>query len=315
MRLVQFRGKWCAYWREDGKPKRISLRTTDRVLAEQRLADLKKKPTGVTVTDIMESYLADRRQIVTAPQRLADAWKALGPLFGALRPDQVTVDTCRHYTAHRRSMGRKNNTIRKELSTLRTGLRWDDPHTPARFELPPSDPPRDRHLSRDEFHRLLRGADAHHVKLFILLALSTAGRMAAILDLTWNRVDFEKGIIRLSDGTQRRKGRATVPMTDAARKALLEASEGATTPYVIEWAGACVQNIKKGIKRAAERAGLDGVTAHVLRHTAAVWMAEAGVPMSEVAQYLGHSDSRITERVYARYSPEYLATAAMALEV
>ena len=33
-------------------------------------------------------------------------------------------------------------------------------------------------------------------------------------------------------------------------------------------------------------------------------MAEAGVPMSVIAQYLGHSDSRLTERVYAQYSPE-----------
>jgi len=44
-------------------------------------------------------------------------------------------------------------------------------------------------------------------------------------------------------------------------------------------------------------------------------MAEAGISMSEIAQYLGHSDSTITERVYAKYSPEYLKTAASALEV
>ena len=73
--------------------------------------------------------------------------------------------------------------------------------------------------------------------------------------------------------------------------------------------------MKKGIASAAERAGLEGVTPHVLRHTAAVWMAEAKTPMTEIAQYLGHSDSRITERVYARFSPDYLAGAAAALEL
>jgi integrase len=50
-----------------------------------------------------------------------------------------------------------------------------------------------------------------------------------------------------------------------------------------------------------------------MRHTAAVWMAEAGVPMPVIAQYLGHTDSRITERVYARFSPDYLRGAADAL--
>jgi integrase len=43
-------------------------------------------------------------------------------------------------------------------------------------------------------------------------------------------------------------------------------------------------------------------------------MAEACVTMDEIAQYLGHSDSRITASIYARYSPEHLRKAASALE-
>jgi integrase len=53
----------------------------------------------------------------------------------------------------------------------------------------------------------------------------------------------------------------------------------------------------------------------MLRHTAAVWMAEGGTPMSEIAQYLGHSTTLVTEKVYARYSPEYLKKAAAQLEI
>ncbi len=37
--------------------------------------------------------------------------------------------------------------------------------------------------------------------------------------------------------------------------------------------------------------------------------------MSEIARYLGHKDSRITERVYARFSPEHLRAASKSLEV
>jgi integrase len=57
------------------------------------------------------------------------------------------------------------------------------------------------------------------------------------------------------------------------------------------------------------------VTPHDLRHTAAVWMAADGVSMGKIAQYLGHSDSRITEKVYARFAPEHLRDAASALEL
>ncbi len=260
----------------------------------------------------MDRYLAEKDATATDPGRLRDAWKALAPTFAGLRPDQVTRDLCRQYAATR---NRAAGTVNKELRTLRAGLRLHDPHTPAQFLMMPGTPPRDRYLNRDEYAALVAGAASPHIRLAIVLMLGTAARVGAVLDLTWSRVDFGKGLIRLATGEGGRKGRATVPMTAAVRAALEEAAPAALSPYVIEYAGGRVVSIKKGFARAVKRAGLEGVTPHVLRHTAAVWMAEAGISMSEIAQVLGHSDSRITERVYARYSPSYLKGAVSALEV
>lgn len=62
MRIVSFRGKYYAYERENGQPRRISLRTADFDEAKRRLTDyqasLKRKAT--TVAEIVEDYLADR---------------------------------------------------------------------------------------------------------------------------------------------------------------------------------------------------------------------------------------------------------------
>lgn len=44
-------------------------------------------------------------------------------------------------------------------------------------------------------------------------------------------------------------------------------------------------------------------------------MAEAGVPMEEIAQFLAHSNVEITRKVYARFSPNHLRQAAKALEL
>jgi len=66
---------------------------------------------------------------------------------------------------------------------------------------------------------------------------------------------------------------------------------------------------------AAARRAVLKCSPHVLRHTAAVWMAEGGVPMAQIAQFLGHNDSRTTESVYARFSPNLLQHAATALEL
>ncbi|TMV83752.1 hypothetical protein FGG78_22395, partial [Thioclava sp. BHET1] len=137
--------------------------------------------------------------------------------------------------------------------------------------------------------------------------VTTAGRVGAILDLTWDRVDMLRGQINLrADAEGPRKGRAIVPMNGLSRPALLAAEAASLSDYVIEWAGGPVKSIRKGFTRTVERAGLTDVTPHVLRHTAAVYMAEGGVPMQKISQYLGHSSTAVTERTYARFAPDHL---------
>lgn len=143
--------------------------------------------------------------------------------------------------------------------------------------------------------------------------------MEALLDLTWDRVNFLRGHIHLHapSRTRNSKGRAIVPMNETARAALVEARQGAVTDHVIEWSGGRIRSVKRAINTCLRRTGLktrgDGV--HLLRHTAAVLMAESGVPIDEIAQYLGHSNSNTTAKVYARYSPDYLQGAATALNL
>lgn len=312
-RLGRYKGRWHAIWNDNGT-KRASLRTKDRAEAERAFADFLKRwnAPGETIADIMGAYLLDKQSSCADHERLENAWKRLEPVFGTLLPRHITRAICRDYIQNRAA---GPGTVRRELSVLRAGLRWFDPQSPAVFELPPPPPPRERHLSREEYERLVSAArQTPHVWLFTILALSTASRASALLELPWNRIDLERGIIRLGSGT-RLKGRATVPITERARQALTEAREVALTPFVIEYGGKRVGRIRKAFMRAVARAGLGtDVTPHVLRHTAAVWMAEGGTPMAEIAQYLGHSSPDVTYRVYARYSPSYLRGAAAALE-
>ncbi len=103
-------------------------------------------------------------------------------------------------------------------------------------------------------------------------------------------------------------------MNDTAFRELTIAKSIALTDHVIEWGGKAVKSIKKGVAAAARRAGLK-CSPHVLRHTAACLMAEDGVPMEEIAQFMGHSNLMTTRRIYARFSVDYLARAAGALEL
>ena len=59
------------------------------------------------------------------------------------------------------------------------------------------------------------------------------------------------------------------------------------------------------------------ITPNVLRHTAATWMAKRGVPLKEIAEYLGHTTTRMVEKHYAQLHPDWRdrAKAALAAEI
>jgi len=127
-------------------------------------------------------------------------------------------------------------------------------------------------------------------------------------------VDLSRGLIELrTQDMVNRKGRATVPINKPLHDALSAVED--KSGYVIQWAGEKVASVKKALKAAGKRAGVPWVSPHVFRHSAAVWMAEAGVPMEEITQFLGHANIEVTRKIYAKFSPTYLRKAAKALEL
>jgi len=54
------------------------------------------------------------------------------------------------------------------------------------------------------------------------------------------------------------------------------------------------------------------VTPHVLRHTCATWLMQAGVPRWEAAGYLGMTVETL-QRVYGHHHPDHLQEASDAM--
>lgn len=310
-KLTLYRGKWTAVSQSDGKTIRRSLRTSDKSLADSRFEDFlqqQKKP-NIFVHEIFQNYMKEKND-----PNLLYRWKVLEPHFTNLRPDQINKDTCKKYIAHRLDNGKRLATIITELSLLRAALRFENKNTAAEFYIPSQPEPRNRHLTRNEAKQLIDSAIAPHIKLYIIIGLTTAARKSAILQLKWSQIDFERGIIDFGKGNKN-KSKPVIPINMTLERALEVAYQYRTTDYVIENSSNSVKDIKRGFKAAVKRSGLIDVRPHDLRHTAAVWMAEDRKLMSEIAQYLGHTNSKVTERVYARYSPDYLRTTASALEL
>lgn len=334
-RLARRGNRFYVRWWEKGAWQRISTGETERRAAECFLKQFEagratpEPPSSPVISVIFEGYLADRKPVVRSYETLETCAKPLRRHLGDLEPGHLTRERVRFYVSRRRAEGHmvgpvaarrkkptQDGTIIRELLTLRAALKWalrekwiaDIPH----IEVPRQPAPRDRWLTREEADRLLDGAKAMHIRLFLALALYTAARAGAILDLTWDRVDFATGLIDygIVDGGKRR---VPVPIGEKLLPILEEARQAATSPHVVEHGGTKVASVKTGTRAAALRADLPGVTPHMLRHTAATWLAMRGIPMDVIARLLGHGDSRITQRVYAKYGPDYLRTAVAAL--
>lgn len=326
-RLGRHRGRYVAISGTDDDRRRVVL---DAILPEDAATEiaalnhaerLKARVGDVTIKGLWRQYLADRIADGKDVTRMEKAWVKLSQSFGHLHSETLTRDRCRAYISHRRRDGISDGTIRTELGYLSAALTFAAGEgliaRKPRLVLPPATRARERFLTRDEADRLLAYAEADHIKLFIRLSLATGGRPLHVLQLTWDRVDLDKGVANLDNpGLERtKKGRARVPLNDEAVEALRRAKLRAKSTHVIEYLGQPVGTVRAGIEAAAKRAGLSGVTQYTLRHTAGVWMAEAGIPMQEIAAFLGHSSLETTRKHYAHHHPEHLRDAAKALEV
>ena len=236
-------------------------------------------------------------------------------------------------------------TVIRELNQLRPALAWAWRNKWIRdeikFKMPVAQPaPRDRWLTKEEARTLINTGCAHasHLKLFIRLALATAARKAAILQLTWDRVHFPSDpeplswvidddleieyekfsatmLIDFGAGAGNKR-RAKVPIGDnpGLYRALREAFATRCCDHVIEYREASISDVKTALAAACKRAGITACTVHTLKHTAITWMVQGNLSFTKIAGITGTS-AAIIERVYGHHSPEFLAQVGDAVSI
>lgn len=345
-------GVYYARWTEGRRSKRATMGTRDAAEAQARFAHWllmggasgrPENPAQVyTVADLWAVYEAQHvEKKVNASATHAWSWKNLKAYFGDMVLAEVS-DAVPGYVAAREKglIGRpsKSATIRRELALLRACFNWCADATQRRamisiadvpgFALPADSEPRDRWLKEDEIKRLmdaavaLRGGERlSRVERFLWLALETGGRKQALLDLTWDRVDFETNVIHLAlpGRKQTKKRRASVPISRALRPVLERAYGERKGDLVLDHGGevwAAVQVVAahagfgpdRGVRKTGSKPKATGISPHVMRHTAATHMARRGVPLFIVAKILGDTIATV-EKTYAKHAPDDLRAA------
>jgi integrase len=318
-------GTYYVTWTEAGESrqysKRISTGTADRKLAEQFRAQFiaglnnPAPQTEPTIAYLLDRYRNEHGIKTRCLETIDFHLKALKPFFGDLLPRHVSNKTLEEYAKHRNA--KSNGTVLRQLSTLKAALRyaagnrWIASVPP--FKMPVrKPPPRAVWLTREQVTTLLSKAKSPHLRLFILIAVSTAARSGAILDLTWSQINFTERLIDFGRGWGNKR-RAIVPMNNDVYEALKTAKELAQTDYVIEFNGKRIQSVKGAFWTLCNDCRIKA-SPHVLRHTAATWLVMDGVPLREVARLLGNSEA-VVEQVYGKHSPDYLRRAVNALSI
>lgn len=318
-------GIWYIHWSEGRRPFRQSTGTRSRAEAEQFYAEfikgLSKAPAPpehlYTVSECVDHYIDEHLQGKASLKVAKWSNAPLSSILGDSIAISITPSQITKYVAQRKEKGLSYATIRRELELLRASLyhavRENRIIKAPAIKLPPPPPAREKYLTRKEAAKLVDAAKQKHIKLFILIALHTGQRKGAILDLTWDRVNFKSGVIDFNPPgrMQTAKKRVPIRMNSVLVSAMKKAQKERKGEYVIEFRGSegRVDNIRHGFTAARKAAGLpDTVTPHTLRHTCGTWLAQAGVDMWRISGILGHTTSRTTE-LYAKHDPDYMKDA------
>lgn len=331
-------GYYDIRYTENGKTKNKSTGTKDPIEAEAArarfAAEYTKPKVGKrpTVTEICDGYVAARKDIIASPESLVYVFAPSKRHLGSLYADTLTQSTINKYIKTRkvekveRVKGRwqdkpvSDATINKELRMLRAALNWAEAeHLIAkaptyRIELTTGDV-REDWITKEEANQLFDEASPH-LALFLLISLSTAKRREAVLSLKWDKVVLHlPGHEALDFGDDvGNKRRGTTPIAGNTRliEALKEAKAKAKTPYVIEYRGERVKDVKTALTATCKRAGVRHISAHTLKHSSITWMVQAGVAFERIAKFTNTSVQMI-ERVYGKHSPTFVAEAVGAV--
>ncbi len=219
----------------------------------------------------------------------------------------------------RASWPNRNFSAQKKLESLRAFFRfaqangWIGDNPAAKLESPATRRPQILPFTRQEMIRILAACDAYgdhygraglenarRLRALVLLLRYSGLRIGDAVSLSREHIAGGKLFLYTAKtGTP-----VWCPLPDSVIQAL-ELAPGSNAKYFF-WTGesklkSAVGDWQRSLKKLFALAQVSGGHAHRFRHTFAVELLLAGIPIERVSVLLGHSSTRITEKHYSAW--------------
>lgn len=166
------------------------------------------------------------------------------------------------------------------------------------------------YLTKAEINKLFKAIDKNENEVFkmrdktiIGLALATALRVSALVNINVDDIDFDNSVIKVVEKRQKVR---EIPMGENTKNMLQEYVEFRTKAYdgvdslalflTKSHNRLSVWDANDMLEKYCDLAGIKRVTFHKIRASSACALAKAGVPVKAIAQQLGHSGIGVTMR-------------------
>jgi len=311
--------------------KRWKVSSLNRTLAKQHealiKADLMKglltseqaKP--LLFKDWAASYLnlEEVKRLRSYRTRIIVVRLQLLPFFGNKIITEITPEDVEAYRAQRTrrnsqpaSLQTINNDhiILKHCLNVARRKRLLTVNPAALVPIPCANNERDRVLTGEEWQRLYAAASSH-LQPIMLMAYHLGQWLGEILNMTWDRVDLQRGIITLRGVDTKTNKPRQVPMTPSVKAALAEVAKvrELTHNFVFLYHRNPVREVRTAFKTACRRAGVKDLRFHDLRHCAATNLRRAGVDTTTAMQIIGHKSPHMWKRYNTVAESDLIAAA------
>jgi integrase len=326
--LDKARRQWLI--KDGGTRFRTGCSEAERGQAEKRLAEYlgeKHQPSfgpDPLIADILLVYWREHLEHKPSAYNYRYNIGKLGDWWGDKRLSDITPANCRAY-----GKGRTEAAARHDLEIMRAAIKyWHQHHGPLpaipHIVTPAKPEPRTRWMTRAEAARLLRAArrtstrGRPSIARFILIGLYTGSRSGVIKSLRWDWIDFDAGTMRRRAPRANERKNKRAPIVKLGRRILAHLRrwhrlDGSKAVYVCERNGAPFNRMFYSWEKVLHLSGLDDsdgrVTPHIMRHTRATWLMQAGIDPWEAAGHLGMSVQTLI-RNYGHHHPDFQSRAA-----